>query len=252
MTDNAVTVGGILGELAGTSLRNTYRRPYGCRFCAGWTNGDYETCHTCGFQYGLRDQPNVAGFVIYGADGTTAGTTMYGYKYENPTSKHTAVVRLLLAHGLDHSQCAAQLAGLEITHWTTIPSTKGRAHHPLRGFMTQQAPRRLIEHPLRATGVVAARRRVQEDLFDAASLPPLSHVLVIDDTWASGNKALSAVRTLRARGADRVTVLCLARWLDFDFIREPLAVDEPTGLHIPLRRQHSFDPAVCPYGLTHP
>jgi hypothetical protein len=43
------------------------------------------------------------------------------------------------------------------------------------------------------------------------------HVLVVDDTWVSGNKAQSAALALKAAGATCVTVLCATRWLRYDW-----------------------------------
>lgn len=43
------------------------------------------------------------------------------------------------------------------------------------------------------------------------------HVLVVDDTWVSGDKAQSAALALKDAGAARVTVLCVTRWLRHDW-----------------------------------
>lgn len=43
------------------------------------------------------------------------------------------------------------------------------------------------------------------------------HVLVAEDTWVSGDKAQSAALALKAAGATCVTVLCVTRWLRYDW-----------------------------------
>jgi hypothetical protein len=43
------------------------------------------------------------------------------------------------------------------------------------------------------------------------------HVLVVEDTWVSGDKAQSAALTLKAAGATCVTILCVTRWLRYDW-----------------------------------
>jgi phosphoribosylpyrophosphate synthetase len=43
------------------------------------------------------------------------------------------------------------------------------------------------------------------------------HVLVVDDTWVSGNKSQSATLALKAAGAARVTIFCTSRWLRNDW-----------------------------------
>lgn len=43
------------------------------------------------------------------------------------------------------------------------------------------------------------------------------HVLVVEDTWVSGDKAQSAALALKAAGAFCVTVLSVTRWLRYDW-----------------------------------
>ncbi|MBL8928275.1 MAG: hypothetical protein JNM77_18920 [Pseudonocardia sp.] len=43
------------------------------------------------------------------------------------------------------------------------------------------------------------------------------HVLVVDDTWVSGDKPQSAALALRAAGARTVTLLLVARWLNWNY-----------------------------------
>ncbi|MFC4854332.1 phosphoribosyltransferase [Actinophytocola glycyrrhizae] len=43
------------------------------------------------------------------------------------------------------------------------------------------------------------------------------HVLVVDDTWVSGAKSQSAAIALKNVGAAHVTVLCVTRWLRYDW-----------------------------------
>jgi hypothetical protein len=50
----------------------------------------------------------------------------------------------------------------------------------------------------------------------AAPLPPGAHVLLPDDTWASGGHAQSAALALRAAGAVRISVLAVVRLLSDD------------------------------------
>lgn len=46
------------------------------------------------------------------------------------------------------------------------------------------------------------------------------HVLVIDDTWVSGAKAQAAALALRAAGAWAVTVICVGRWLSWNWTEQ--------------------------------
>ena len=235
-------------RLAGTYMRNTMRSPNACRYCAGAMNpGPGDTCATCG---GLPDhyQPDAAGFVIYAAEGTTAGTTMYGYKSERATEAQRATVSLLIRHGLNHVPCAKAIVGQPMTHWTVVPSTKSPPPHPLRLLMPQQLPG-MEKSPMSVMpDVVPRRREVQPGLFTSSTLPNGSHALIIEDTWTSGNKALSAVSAARAAGAEHVTLLCLARWLGFDFMSPPKG---NLPLWHSLASQPVFDLSVCPFNYEH-
>lgn len=57
-------------------------------------------------------------------------------------------------------------------------------------------------------------RQARTGAFTVPDCRGLSHVLVVDDTWVSGATMLSAVATIRARGAQLTSTLALARWLN--------------------------------------
>ncbi|MFC3453531.1 hypothetical protein [Amycolatopsis speibonae] len=52
------------------------------------------------------------------------------------------------------------------------------------------------------------------------------HVLVVDDTWVSGDKAQSAALALKASGATKVTILCVARLLKYDWDDHRLLIED--------------------------
>ena len=51
------------------------------------------------------------------------------------------------------------------------------------------------------------------------------HVLVVDDTWVSGAKSQSAALALKDAGAARVTILCVTRWLRYDWADHRQLID---------------------------
>ena len=53
--------------------------------------------------------------------------------------------------------------------------------------------------------------------------PP--HVLVVDDTWVSGEKAQSAALALKAAGARAVTIICIGRWLSTRWVAHKALID---------------------------
>jgi hypothetical protein len=64
-------------------------------------------------------------------------------------------------------------------------------------------------------------------------------VLLVDDTWARGGHARSAVLALRAARAARVSVLVAARWINEDFGGNAAFL---RGL-----ADRDYDPAICPW-----
>lgn len=65
------------------------------------------------------------------------------------------------------------------------------------------------------------------------------HVLVVDDTWATGSRAQSAALALKSAGAEAVTVLVLARWLNPQD-------GTPTARFLRRAWPESYDPRLCP------
>lgn len=92
---------------------------------------------------------------------------------------------------------------------------------------------------MQASDRVSSPRDFRPENFDVVSTAQGHHVLLIDDTWASGGHAESSAAALKRAGAARVTILILARWLSphrgatGDFIRSELT--------------NVFDPDLCPF-----
>jgi hypothetical protein len=171
---------------------------------------------------------------------------MRGYKAPRPVAEHRQVVGLLLHLALTrHTKCAGLLAGLPVTHWAVVPSLPAKAAgHPLRALVTGHASG--AELTLLAAARAPQPRAVNPAHFSCGMpLPGESHVLVIDDTWATGGHAQSAALTLRAASANRVSVLVVARWLKEDYGDNKQFIDTLRG--------RDYDPSVCPWtGATCP
>lgn len=234
---------GLLIALGGTHLRNVWRAAGACSKCGGEVKPPYVDCYACGFVT-ADARPSASGFMIYAANGTTAGTLMHGYKAEQSLPEQQALIKLLAHRGFQHASCAEQIAGAPITHYATVPSTKARVRHPLAAWIAPFAPWPHLPLTHKA-GANPKRQAAQADLFTTTACPPNAHVLVVDDTWTSGNKAFSASVTLRAAGANWVSVLCLARWVGFDFMQRP--PDNASQLWRTISVQASYDLGVCPF-----
>lgn len=84
------------------------------------------------------------------------------------------------------------------------------------------------------------RRQLNPDYYEVLTpIPRGSHVMVIDDTWASGGHAQSVAMALKHAGAAKVSILAIARWLDLRGRTKRTHND-----HISNR---PYDPAICPW-----
>ena len=83
-------------------------------------------------------------------------------------------------------------------------------------------------------------RDVDPGHFRAATpLPGGAHVLLVNDAWARGGHAQSAVLALRAAGAARVSVLVAARCINEAYGANAAFLNGLAG--------RDYDPAICPW-----
>ena len=61
---------------------------------------------------------------------------------------------------------------------------------------------------------------------------------VLDDTWTTGSRSLSAALALHDAGADHVSVMVVGRWLSPTFVNN--------AEFIKTRLQRDYDPRICP------
>ncbi|HUY51869.1 MAG TPA: hypothetical protein VMV92_40245 [Streptosporangiaceae bacterium] len=232
---------------AGGYLRNPVRRErVTCGVCATPAAG-YEHCYQCKRHLGQDGLADAAAFLTYAVSGRQSGYVMRGYKARPPVPEHRTIVALLLLLALaKHADCPGALAGAAVTHWAVVPSLPARpGEHPLRGIAGslhgiagQLAPG--CEARLAGAASVAFPRDVDPAHFSTgARLPGGSHVLLLDDTWAGGGHAQSAVLALRKAGALRVSVLVVARWIKDDFGDNAKFLRELSG--------RDYDPGICPW-----
>ncbi len=227
-------------SIGGGYLRNPVRmRGITCTDCVTPVDG-YRLCYPCKGHHAYNGLADATAFLTYAVAGEKSGYVMRGYKAKSPVGEHRMVVGLLLLLGLHgHTGCVGRLVGNSVTHWAIVPSLPAKpGEHPLRSLAKGHAGG--SEIVLVATASPARPREINPTHFmSAVQLPQLSHVLLIDDTWASGGHAQSAVLALRKAGADKVSVLVVARWLKGDFAGNKEFVRQ-------LATQ-SYDPGVCPW-----
>lgn len=230
----------MLSAIAGGYLRNPVRaRRVTCADCLTPVDG-YNLCYSCKEHRALSGLADATAFLTYAVAGQKSGHVMRGYKAARPVAEHQQVVALLLMVALgSHTRCAEVLAGRPVTHWAVVPSLPAKSSaHPLRGLVAGRALG--AEIPLTAAASVQQPRAVSSDHFTCGvRLPEDSHVLLIDDTWATGGHVQSAALALRAAGAACVSALIIARWLKEDYGVNKRFV---AGL-----AEHDYDPGICPW-----
>jgi hypothetical protein len=151
---------------------------------------------------------------------------VYRYKRKPPAPRCAQDLQLMmLVAAILHARCLDSV----VKPWsavTFVPSAdRPGPAHPCVDLARQVAAQRpeashvlldigpeYAEEPSR---VPRCRRFVLDEQHAAAVAG--RHVLVVDDTWVSGDKSQSAALALKRAGASAVTVLCAARWLRNDW-----------------------------------
>ncbi|MFJ9802843.1 hypothetical protein [Streptomyces wuyuanensis] len=139
-----------------------------------------------------------------------------------------------------HEACvAARCAVSSFQHITTVPSTSGRTNHPLRTMVadmvgvTRDRYRELLSPAPNAANL---GRTVSSARYTASALWGET-VLLIDDTWTTGNHAQSAAAALKAAGASCVAIVVLGRHLNGAY--------GDTATHVQQARMRRFSWDMC-------
>lgn len=242
----------LLNDRVGGFFSNTVRREAGvCPVCTGPAAGTLcPQCRIARRQYGA-DLADLVVPLAY-AKGKLSPRHqsehhVYWYKRNPPAPRCVQDLRLMMmVGGLLHADCIDAVSVASWTAVTFVPS----AERPGVTHACLELARQVAGHRPDALHVVldigpeydAEPPRVpKRGRFvlrgETAAEVAGRHVLVVDDTWVSGNKAQSAALALKDAGAAAVTVLCVARWLsnDWEDHREFMA-----------RLQTPYDARRCP------
>jgi predicted amidophosphoribosyltransferase len=151
---------------------------------------------------------------------------VYSYKRRPPAPKCAHDLNLMMLAGTWlHGTCIAHT----VSWWqavTFVPS----ANRPGPDHPVAELARHVHRVYPHTTGILlqigpgystepARFPRPDRFTIPTTAVPTITdrHVLIIDDTWVSGDKAQSAALTLKTAGAAHVTILCAARWLRHDW-----------------------------------
>lgn len=166
--------------------------------------------------------------------------TLYTYKSQRASSTG-GIQRLRALFDAfigTHAPCLARLLGGRPSHYAIVPSSSRRTAHPLR----EVARLRNMEHL--GTSVSNGYRAQQRPrVFTPDAFEPIgrdlngARVLIIDDTWTTGNTAQALAYRLKTAGAASVVVLLFGRWADYR--------RKPWKPLIDRRKDDVFDLGVC-------
>lgn len=219
------TVVGLSDRYANFLVHPLLSAPGVCQVCRGTASLGYPNCRQCQ-QTGNALGTGVADAVVpvsLALKGEQYANELWRYK--NAAGPQQQYFRMGLAAVLWrflalHEACVAAhcaVSGFDVV--TTPPSTSGREDHPLRVLVAEMvgATRDRYRDLLTpAPDAAALGRNPSRSRYTSAALWG-ENVLIIDDTWTSGNHAQSASAALKAAGAGSVAVVVLGRHLNVSY-----------------------------------
>lgn len=219
------TVVGLSDHYANFLVHPLLPGPGVCQICRGPAKVGYPTCWQCQQANSILG-PGVGDAVVpvsLALKGEQYANELWRYK--NTTGPQQRYFRMGLAAVLWrflalHEPCIADhcaVPAFDVV--TTVPSTSGRADHPLRTMVADMVGATSGRHHDLLTSTPDALT-----LGRAASLARYTsaalwgeNVLLIDDTWTTGHHAQSAAAALKAAGAGSVAIVVLGRHLNISY-----------------------------------
>jgi hypothetical protein len=193
-----------------------------CSECKTSVTGTWRRCRAC--NTAAQELPHLAdaiGLVSLAPKSDQLDHELRYYKSDStfPSRKTTesGLSAVLWRWLKTHETCVATRAGAtEFPIVTTIPSTKGRRHHPLREMVqtrigvTRDRYKSILE-PNRDFPEDRDRDFSTDRFFLSQAVPLGVPVLIIDDTFTSGSRTQSAAALLKSTGSGPVGVVCIGR-----------------------------------------
>lgn len=207
-------------------------------------------CRRDGADDAAAGLPDALGFMTYASRHepiAQSGRLMWDYKSPiQPSTSAQRTIKLLAAVALQgHRDCPRALLGTAPAAWAVVPSLPAATlpdDHQLARILRSLARPKSVEISMRGVGEPESPRALCAAHFTVRSrIPRRAHVLLVEDTWASGGHAQSAALALRAAGADRVSLLALARWLTPEWGATTAAWMNNTLSGV------DYDPNICPW-----
>lgn len=225
-------------------------RDHVCKVCAGPKGAKYQLCKAC---WDAKKQASDQGILLadtirfshYAYKGEQMYRVMQGYKNtaDPAVKEYQKDIKYIAAEALAvHYPCIAKCTGSRprprpLTAWATIPSTKssrnyGKPHHILTDLVSSFMDRTGIQQLHLQAEAEKEHNVINPQAFSLVSddqQPDLKHVLLVEDSWASGATVQSAAAMLRLQGATYITVYCMARIIDLSRVEHALGKDIADG-----------------------
>jgi len=193
-----------------------------CRVCHSGPSPGFAVCASCDR---VRRQVSRSTELVLPISLSVVGLQLHQllWRYKNApegtsTTERTTVAAMLARFVNTHLPCIEGRAGGPVDLVTTVPSTSGRAEHPLVRVVDRS---RLLSPLHRAvltrTAAPADHNLAGDDVFASRSRLDGTRVLLIDDTLTSGARLHSAASTLLRSGARSVVALVIGRVVDPDW-----------------------------------
>jgi hypothetical protein len=226
----------ILDQTAGSYMQTVRYHSRGgliCPKCGGFKGVEYPKCYSCNeieqqalaMNMGTRLADRIAAGVYAAEPMSQTLKMMYGYKDEHPASpEYRRNIKALIALAvIGHGQCLNMQAGMPLSAWAMVPSTKSSPRygrpHPLHDIISGVLP---AIPEIRLASERSKVRSLDPDAF-ALCGPPVGrcmagNVLLIDDSWVTGGTVQSAAARLKLEGAAQVSIYCVARIVSTNFL----------------------------------
>ena len=223
-----------------------------CPICCGPMLANYQLCYACNersfsFKSELADEVVPLSYAVRGHPTLQQFySDLHQYKFDQPSLAAQQRLRaLLLLFRHHHLACLETAIGQPVTSVIAVPSGRNRSAHPLPGIASELSrpiggsagvpliPARFIGQP--RTGRTNGATNPDEFAIDHELS---GHVVIVEDTWVKGHNAQGLAVRARRQGAERVSIVVLARMLDYTYGPTKLMVDT-------WAENDHFDPYAC-------
>lgn len=226
-----------------------------CSVCAGPIEGCYDLCFQCLERTRSTFSGELADVVTplsYGVKNYKLLGQFYSdlYRYKDDRSSLPAQSRLKALITLFerlHFNCLENEVGMVASYVTFVPSGRGRENHPLEQIARLLADAHRI--PFITSHYIDNPRNIRANSTnpDKFSIDNnlTGHLVIIEDTWVAGHNSQSLAIQAKRLGAEKVSIVILARMLDYAFPPTRTIVDS-------WPQDACFNPNICPItGLQH-